>query len=139
MTIKFKTDIIDWKEAQKQNPDLTYSDFIDNQLSSQTEEATKKQDVEVFTSDELMSKEAKIMNDKEHQKNNEKVQVIKSITERPNSFEFGYGKPRNSIKLYFSTTDDLREQLETIAKEAVIIQKNIESITTGLQEAKGRV
>ncbi len=133
MAIEFKTDINGWKEAQKQNPDLTYSDFIDNQLSPQTEEATKKPDVEVFTSDELMSKEAKIMNNKEHQKNNEKVQVIKSITERPNSFEFGYGKPRNSIKLYFSTTDDLREQLRVLAENTSFIQISISKIKEGLK------
>ena len=41
-------------------------------------------------------------------------QIIKNITEKPNSFEFG--KAGNRFKLYFDTAEDLNNQIKELKK-----------------------
>ena len=45
-------------------------------------------------------------------------QIIINKTEKPNSISYRYGSVGAELKIYFSTTEDLKEQLEKLNNES---------------------
>jgi len=48
--------------------------------------------------------------------------IVKQVTEKPNSYEFG--KAGNRFKIYFSDVDDLQSQLKRLVESGLIIEED---------------
>ena len=54
--------------------------------------------------------------------------------ERANSFEFRYGGPNTSIKLYFETAEDLENQLIALTERGASIKRQVDVIRHSMKE-----
>jgi len=52
-------------------------------------------------------------------------QIVKNVTEKPNSYEFG--KAGNRFKVYFKDTEDLKNQLKNLVEAGLAIEEDFKS------------
>lgn len=64
------------------------------------------------------------------------METVLNKTEKPNSFNFRYGKSGTDVKVYFDTAEDLNSQIERIANFSEQISGNLDRIKKNLENGK---